>query len=317
MPSPEDARFSQIVHGAVLVVLVVALLFVATKFGLMRCDSVPLWCDLYYSIAGAPKVLIVYGDDGLGNEQLLLNGLNEHVRLGGGGIVPITPSMVGVENIAYGNLKQFDLVIVTHAKTISTDNLKAFDTYVREGGRMVWTGDAGTVTEDAEEYLYEDDLDENKPHEIVDGGWARVDPDDNATIIYFGRDLLSAKFVGTYCEFKECEDSEPLVGAVTWFDDPLTQGLRQGIDFRRDFALVEKTESVLGGTKIAGSVKTNTSINRDGESLGRDWPLIIKTGPGTRVAYYALPPELYLEEGDDESGKWIAFLQNMFFGMIP
>src|SRR3989338_366816 len=291
----------------VLVALLFALLFTATNFGIAKCDMVPFWCEVYYGIVGPPKVLIAYGEDGMGSEERLADALNRYVKAQTGirraYSVPVTPVTMPVSSIAEENLKKYNLVIVTHAKTIGIEKLKAFDKYVRGGGRLVWTGDAGTQAPDDLEHLYADELDKNARHDKVGGGWTRVDSD--GTRFDFGKEILSSEFIGLYCVIEKCDDATPLVGSLDWSDDPLTAGLAENLAMDRDFALVKQVESSLGGTNIVATVRSAAAVVKEGKNHGRNFPLIVRTGPGIRVAYYALPPEDFIDEekGRGEIGR--------------
>ncbi|MBI2529552.1 MAG: hypothetical protein HYW05_00220, partial [Candidatus Diapherotrites archaeon] len=64
----EKANLQVVWKLGFLIALVVALLFVATWIGLVRCSAIPFWCDAYWGVMrfpqGEPSVLIVMGDDG-------------------------------------------------------------------------------------------------------------------------------------------------------------------------------------------------------------------------------------------------------------
>lgn len=293
------------VNILILVVLILGLLFVATKFGLMQCSAVPLWCDIYYAIEGHPRVLVVYGTDGLGDPDLLRDGLNRYSQVYAENL-PL--SAVGSEN-----LKEFALVIVDHAKTMRTDQIIAFQKYVDGGGRLIWMGDAGTAAPEDEEFWYKDDADTNAAHEI-EGAWVRKDKDGYK--IDFGANYLSAEYIGNYCELSgvDCETSQPYAGTMWISSDPLTQGLKRDLTIERNFAVVKSIEGGMG-TKLVAGINLDAAIKKDEKNYGTDFPLIIKTGVGGRVAYYAIPPEAYLDKEKGEIRPSI--LQNMYSGMMP
>jgi hypothetical protein len=109
---------------------------------LLRAElAIPGWCDAYYLVVrgGAPRVMIVYGPDGMGDPELLRAELANPQHAG------VQAALERLDSVNLDNIKRYDLVIVEHARQISTGKLRMFMEYVNAGGRLVWTGDAGTV----------------------------------------------------------------------------------------------------------------------------------------------------------------------------
>jgi hypothetical protein len=206
-----------------LLILIGIFMGVLTWTGVVKCSVIPGWCDVYfgvfrYATGGQPRVAIVFGDDGMGDPEALGQFLSDPRILG------VHPIMMHLENLELGNIKDFDLVIVERAKTIKTEKLDIFVNYVlRHGGRLVWTGDAGTGLGKDDKLLYfeqrdgkaicEDIIDaENIQPEDINrnqincffrreaeaiGPWARVR--DDKTILNFDQ-LLGLNYHGNYCE---------------------------------------------------------------------------------------------------------------------
>ncbi|MBR9706818.1 MAG: hypothetical protein GOV15_00080 [Candidatus Diapherotrites archaeon] len=305
-PQQKSALMQNLPNILIMVGLLIVLLFVLTKFNLVDCDEIPLWCPVYYSVAGSPRVLLVHGSDGLGDAALLREGLSKHSA--------IFAESLPISSVGSENLKDFALVIVTEAKTMNTDVLVAFARYVDDGGRLVWIGDAGTDSARSEDdYWYGDDEDRNATHERV-GAWVRKDRDGYK--LDFGKDYLSANYISTYCGLEniDCNTDAPSVGDYWFSRDDLVQGIKRDLRLERDFVLIEKLEAV-GGTKIVAGVEADSAVKFEGKNYGRDFPLIVKTGVGGRVAYYAIPPESYLDESQGELAP--SFIQNMIDEMRP
>jgi hypothetical protein len=72
--------------GFLLLVAFVGL-YLATKFGFVHCSQLPHWCKIYSSINTAlygrvyPNVVVLYGEEGLGNPQALVSYFRNQCRL--------------------------------------------------------------------------------------------------------------------------------------------------------------------------------------------------------------------------------------------
>jgi len=321
-------------HVLMLVVLVAALLFLLTWTGVMRCSAVPGWCDAYWLAirGGPPKVLIVYGIEGMGDPDLLRQELASPQHAG----VQAAQSRLDLVNL--GNIKKYDLVIVEKARQISTAKLKMFMEYVNSGGRLVWTGDAGTQLAPGDTLLLSnEDPDLNTDKAMPINPWRRKDFD---RVIGFDT-FLSVGYVTTFCQIKPCSTRTPwqgLLRADPARDHPLVYGLREGLVLRGDFAIVKPLDDV-PSTRVlsldwessliaansstysqwypANYTDTNWDIGvpvSNNANLGNSFPIIQTSGVGERVAYYAVPPEQFV--APDLPEKYYSILENMYYGMI-
>lgn len=309
-------------HVGMAIVMVLLILGLATWSGILTCRDIPGWCDVYYGIKGPPKTLIVFGVEGLGDPDLLATALRNPDYAAATNI-----SRQELDYVSAGNLKQYDLVIVTRARQMGTDKLEAFMEYVDSGGRLVWTGDAGTVLESEDEFLYEDDIDVNSPfyptiddpsefpkHEII-SPWARkVRSEDK--IVRFDR-YLSVDYLGNWCAIRNqqaggCEISQQVGTLVpeSGADHRLIYGMSTGLRLHGDFALVD--DIGIGSTRVL-SVDTQTKVlDLNGTDIGRVFPIIVTSGIGEKVVYYAIPPELLTLE---PMQYWL-FIENLYNGML-
>jgi hypothetical protein len=121
-----------------LVVLVLVLLFVLVNFGYLRACEIPGFSSIYYGIKGAPKVALVFGTDGTGDPAKFTAIVAQEVHTA----IALIPLSTVFNANAFDH---YQIVIVEHAKTISTQQLWAFQKYVNGGGKLVWIGDAGTT----------------------------------------------------------------------------------------------------------------------------------------------------------------------------
>lgn len=294
-------------HVGLALGMVLLILGLVTWSGVISCRDIPGWCSVYYGIKGPPKTLIVFGAEGLGNPSELAKLLRDPRFTAATNI-----SQQEVDYVSAGNLKQFDLVIVTRAKQMSTDKLRAFMEYVDAGGRLVWTGDAGTTLTTSDQFLYADDVDVNATHELI-SPWARKDVEEGIGVRF--DQYLSADYLGNYCDFKDCTIfSEPQqVGNLvpeSGADHRLIFGVAPNLQLYGDFSLVK--DIGIGSTRVM-SVDTQTQIrDKQNKELGRVFPIIITSGVGEKIVYYATPPELLAQE----PMLYQQFLVNLYNGML-
>ena len=115
-------------RAAVLIILVIALLGILTWTGVMKPRVIPGWCEAYWGIVafqtGGPKVLIVYGNEGLGNPigpcegNLQQCGLKD--ILANPEVLGIRADTMRLSSVNLGNLRNYHLVIVEKAKKMET-----------------------------------------------------------------------------------------------------------------------------------------------------------------------------------------------------
>ncbi len=291
-------------HILLAIIMVLVILGLITWSGFISCRDIPGWCSVYYGIKGSPKTLIVYGNEGLGDPDLLRQLLRSPNLAAATSL-----SQQHIDFVSAGNLKQFDLVVVTRSKQMSTKQLQAFMEYVDAGGRLIWTGDAGTQITSKDQYLYLDDIDENQSHTLI-SPWARKDAEKNEQVRF--DQYISANYYGNWCEFRDCEISKQVGTLVpeSGSDHKLIFGMRQNLKLYGDFALVY--DIGIGSTRVL-SVDTETKVlDKEKKELGRVFPIIITSGVGEKIAYYALPPELFAVE----PMKYTLFIENLYIGVL-
>jgi hypothetical protein len=144
-PQPEQARYQAklLVNMVVLVFLIIGLLLVLQYFNFIYLRDIPVignWLmDTYERVFGVPQVLILHGDDSLGDWTALQLALTNKMIF--------YSEDIDVRKFTAGlgaKLNQYDLVIVEDALTIDKDKLVNLDSYVKGGGNLIWVGDAGT-----------------------------------------------------------------------------------------------------------------------------------------------------------------------------
>ncbi len=325
-------------HVVILIIMLSALLYLLTWTNVIRCRALPGLCDVYWAInrGGQPRILIVGGSDGLGDPELLKTAFADP------NYIHVQSQIQDISTVNLGNLKKYDLVIVEKSRKISTAKLKAFIDYVNEGGRLVWTGDAGTELAEGDAYLYKDERTDGENHEII-GPWARRDGDKQ---INFDQ-LVSVQYLANYCMIKKCTSSTPWQGILVTDPErqhPLVYGIKQGLSMRGDFAIVKELgdsvstrvlsldwqSNIIGTsgkeyTPQDTNAQTTKDYNRSADITGynkyipqTDYekiiPIIVTSGYGERIAYYAIPPEQFVSP--DQKEKYYSIIENLYLGML-
>jgi hypothetical protein len=292
-------------------VLVLAIVYVLTFIGIVKCGDIPFWCDVYETIGGAPRVLIVYGNEGLGNPEELRLTLQDPSIVGANAV-----DIAHIDTISLGNLKNYKLVIVQKARQLSIDELNMFIDYVKTpeiSGRLVWVGDAGTVKSQGE---LEGLMDTNGSVELLDNPWARAKETDSSYVLLNFDEFLGLRYLGNYCELNTCGE-EMSVGTLKselTGDHPLIYGTSPALEMRivqeRDFAVVRQFPNARNSNIVLsldqGSVKVI-----DGQEFPRFIPVIATSGVGERVAYYSYPVEYFAKDNN-----YTLYIKNMYYGML-
>jgi len=317
----------------VLLALIFVLLFVLTFTGVMKCSQLPVageaWCDVYWGIktfaTGSPKVLIVYGDSGLGNpvgpEPGSLKELLEDPQ-----ILGVYPDTLPIERVNLGNLRNYDMVIVDRARMIETKQLRAFIDYAMmpTGGILIWTGDAGTELGPNDGYLYTTDKNPDSDVNAIIGPWSRMDGE---YMISFD-ELLGLRPVDsnaiTFCELASCPEGRAILAGNIETEPSGSHPLIVGLSRTLPLYLF-KGEDLAVVTTLSGGI-TNEVLSLDfGSQMGtpsydlnRSVPLIVTSGIGERIIYYAMPPEYFANPRLEEEGKgrYLLPLENMYYGSL-
>lgn len=301
-----------------LLALVFVLLFVLTWSNTVKCKSIPMWCDVFYAVRGKPDVLIVYGDSGLGNPELLADSFRNP------NIVGVYAKQMRLDSANLGNLKNYQLVIVTRARKMGSKKIEMFMDYVIQGGNLVWTGDAGTEAESDSEYMRESDYYADSNSSATVSPWARNTGDG---FLLFN-EFLSVDYVSNYCSLKKCSrDKSYYIGMLEMVerDNPLVYGfnnLQLEVLDREDFAVVR---SLSEGTST--SVMTfdfGSNLVAENRNYGNHLPMIVTNAKsslagvklGENIYYYAMPPEYFVNPKIPEEKRYGLFLRKLYYGII-
>lgn len=321
------------IRAGILIAMIFVLLFLLTFTGVIGCSEIPIageaWCDIYWTIktytTGGPRVLIVYGDSGLGNPTGFNNGSLEEL-LADPNLLSVHADIQHIDNVSYGVLENYDIVIVDRAKEIETKQLRAFIDYATNptGGVLVWTGDAGTQLGPNDHLVYTKDKDPDSDLNKTLGPWSRRDGD---YIISFD-ELLGLKPVDnekiTFCELVSCPEGKPILAGNMETEPsgnhPLIRGISRALPLYvfkgEDFAIVETLSG--GITNEVLSLDFGSEMDRPGYDLNRSVPLIVTSGIGERIIYYSLPLEYYANPKLEQAGKgtYLLPIENMYYGII-
>ncbi|MFA5763204.1 MAG: hypothetical protein WC915_00135 [archaeon] len=297
-----------------ILVLLIVILFVLTWSGIVGCSQIPYFCDVYETVLGEPRVLIVYGDEGLGNPEELKLLLQSPKNVGATAI-----DMTHIDRLSQGNLSKYRLVIVEKAKQLSIDQLSMFVDYVNlAGGRLVWIGDAGTQRPDDE---LENLKDVNNAKLILDNPWARAKEEETKYNVLNFDEFLGLRYVGNYCKEFNCNTKSFSVGIMSpeiTYSHPLIYGAHPSLEMRmspeREMSLV-KQFSNLSTSNIVLSLDMGSAKDGIANKFSRYVPLITTSGTGERIAYYAYPLEYFCQD-NNYPNACILYVKNMYYGML-
>ena len=303
-----DVDVMSIVKNAImLIILLVVVLFIVTYFGLVNCSAIPFWCDIYETVVGTPRVLIVHGDSGLGDPESLQIYLKDPRIVGAEAV-----DLQHINNISLGNLGNYKLVIVEHCRQASYEQLQMFMNYVNQGGRLVWVADSG-VEKGANEVQNISDINALVP--LDDNPWVRVEKT-GQYILNFD-EFLTMRYIANYCEEKDCVDDMFSVGALEpepTRNHPLIFGSAAQMNFKinkeRNFAIVKQIPNS-PNSNVVMSLDFGGNITGKENEIGRSVPFIVTSGIGNRVAYYAYPPEWLVQDNNS-----YILIKNMYYGML-
>ena len=324
MPEMDQNSIFKII---ILVVLLAIFSFVIVHFNVVSCNVFTnTGCDVYYSLVsgGKPQILILHGEEGMGNPEFLFDVLR-------GPKFSARVNIKSMEIISLPVLTEYQLVIVEKAKEMSNDNFKMFQEYVARGGKLIWVGDAGTTSVKEESdlnYFLTHSQRSTAGEDKFIGPWARVDGDKQVSFDY----LLGVNYKGNYCNLIECREKE-LVGNIDFIDqdEELVKGLSQGLGFYGNFSVVsinndsyQETLAFLehGSNLLATPSEEYFWLTKERNNFGKTFPLIVVSGFGGRVVYYAFPPEyvvsdkMPLDKDTGEPIKYWGILENMYYGML-
>ena len=322
-----DSNIEQMaVKIGTLVLLLLVLSFVLVYFNIVSCGTYSsLGCDIYYSAVagGTPNILIVTGEEGMGDPEFLYETLR-------GPKFRSRPSIKQLSLVSLPLLREKQLVIVEKARVMSKDDIKMFMEYVNLGGKLVWIGDAGTVSpkEESDLNYYLTYSNRGQTGEGYIGPWARKEGDKQVSLDY----LLGVNFKANYCDLTTCYP-DARIGVFDFVDSDkkIVYGLSQNLPFYGDFSVVKLNSNAYqtslaflehDSDLLATAPPNYFWLSSEKQNFGSDFPLIVSSGAGGRVLYYSFPPEYFVSDEmpiDSETGEHIqywALLENMYYGML-
>ena len=207
-----------------------------------------------------------------------------------------------------------------------------FEDYVNRGGKLVWIGDAGTAapgTESDLNYFLKYAERKSGGSQQYIGPWARKIGSKQFSFDY----LLGADYVGEYCDIVKCPAVKGIAGHldITGTDKDLVLGISQALPFYGNFSIVKQNDNVYQtvlayidyGENLIGTPPANSFwLSGQRQAFGREFPLIISSGFGGRVAYYGFPPEYVVSDKmpvDVKTGQRMVYwgiIENMYYGML-
>lgn len=294
-----------------VLVLILVILFFLTHTGFVRCGSIPFWCDVYEAVVGSPRVLIVHGNEGLGNPDELRLFLQDPNLVGANAV-----DIAHIDTISAGNLRNYRLVVVTKARELSMEQLNMFMDYVLKpdvSGRLIWVGDAGVVRPSNELSGLSD---VNAGTNLIDNAWARAIERDAEYVVLNFDEFLGLRYVGNYCSISDCSEefSVGILRSELTGTHPLIYGTSPALEMRikreRDFAVVAQFPNARNSNIILSLDQGSVRLV-EGMELPRFLPIISTSGVGERVAYYSYPVEYFVKDNN-----YTLYIKNMFYGML-
>jgi hypothetical protein len=285
-----------------LIIILLIALFMFTWSGTIRCSKIPGWCEMYWGVQTIitgrqqPSILILSDPSGkgMGNPERLRELLANREIAG------YHANLGNINYLSADQLSGVSLIIVEHARQISTNTLITLMNYVTQGGRLIWIGDSG-LEKAPEDTYFENPLTKEYT------GWQRVDDENNW--IRFDT-YIGVKYITNFCDLKNCSSNNRSGKLIASTSHPLVRGLKQNLLIYDDYSIVKLIEP--NPTPLKVDFGSNL-IDNDGKNYGDIFPLIV-TSHSNKVVYYAIPPEMLAEEEDEE--KYYLIIENMVSGMF-
>lgn len=295
-PSEDNSQYQTklIVNVVVAVFLILGLLIVLQYFNFIYLNDVPAvggWLmDVYEQLFGAPRILILHGDDSVGDWMKLRNELSQRLIFYSEDI-DINKYSAGMGD----RLKKYGLVIIEDAKRIDKGKMLNIETYIKEGGNVIWVGDAGVEGI----VKYNDNVLETQ------SGWVRpIVCIDEKTLKSCDCKKVTApnstcKYLPDEAERKPV-DMTKLLGVV-YIDIIKGSPTQLEIVDRRHWAAAGINRTInLADVNEAGAVSNSYSSTLVANlHIGSKTipAVVVKDGPGAwgKVAYFAYPPEETME----------------------
>jgi len=268
----EDVK-KELPHVIVLALLILVLLVIVTKFKVVHCSEIPQWCNVYCQIMGRSRVAIISGEEGMGSPTELtkvIQSLRYYT------VVEPFPA----KEMSGGLLKDYDLIILEHFRTITAGQVTALKAYLNAGGSALWIGDSASKL-----YLSDEDLAEAR---LIDETWASQNKSDNGLTYTqsmqkavnetkgFGE--LSGYLMAAFVEKKAA--SGPITLRMVAKGHLIAKGLKT--EFSNPPAeLAVVNERPAGVTKIAVATVG-----------GKEYPAIFESNYIGKIVFVAFPLEL-------------------------
>jgi len=298
-PLPEQAEETQnqaklIVNIVVVAFLVIGLVLVLQHFHFIFVGDIPLvgdwFLEMYERIFGPPHILILHGDDSIGDWLTLRNTLAEELIFISEEIdVQQAGSQLSIL------LPRYSLVVVEDCRTMDKAMLINLDDYVKGGGNLIWVADAGT----------RGDVMHDGKVLAKQGGWDRdLVCINQRTLTTCNCSTVSqdsdCKFLADEAEQKKVTFSNRI--GAGFRENVLTKQLAMHIVDRSHWSVVGLLENFpLPGvdrfTEVSAKYKAGLLSNLITED-GSTYPGIItqdQFGAEGMVVYFAYPPEHTME----------------------
>lgn len=265
----EEELKQSIPHIILIAVLLVAGVFVLTKFKWINCHDIPGWCSIYCKAAGNSRIAMISGASGMGDPKKFGKMIMDNTYHVAENIPP--------SQLSYGVLGGYELVIVEKADNLTKKQVQAIQAYLDSGGSVIWVGDSGARgIEGLKEEIAVSKAKEGKLNETNKTN-ASATPTPTPMNIWKETGLKNYLLVDYNDTINTTKKNITIITIMR--DHPIMMGLKQNIDIKtKKVSIVEDTPE--GSTKVA-----NIEID------GQEYPGIVENKYVGRIVYFAFPPE--------------------------
>ena len=133
--------FRDLIHVAGLVLLLLVLLVVVTRFKVVHPSVIPGWQGVYCTYISESlgqkhsTVGFIYGKDGLGDPEKLVDDLSKFRPT-------MRTELIRLDDVSAGALSRYEVVVLEKTHSVPFKTITALEKYLDNGGSLVWTGDA-------------------------------------------------------------------------------------------------------------------------------------------------------------------------------
>lgn len=268
-----------------LVVLLLVLLVIVTKFKIVHPSVIPGWQGTYCTYIEQKHSVVgfVYGADGAGDPEKLIETLSKNRP-------ELRTEPVRISDVTPGLLSRYEVIVLEKTRTVPFKALSALEGYLDSGGTLIWTSDALS-----NQVLDDRDLEEARQLNTSRPNWLNQTGKDyyawfvEKSQAQKGFGEFGDKFLGGFLKTQRATNS------TTEFNPVI-----------REHLLVTGLQRVpIPSSTVLGVVNQNDDVNMVAtvETGTESFPAILEKKYVGRILYFAFPLEGLNSQ---------AFLDNVF-----